>query len=191
MKYLLLAFLLIQNIFANELFEQLKKYPIDQESKSPYDFRGTTKIKFEPYQKLYKTKTYWELHQALRNCLGKWEAPHKKGAKPEIIDAYITVKQAYIRTCCIYGELSNADRILESFHPKNRATPEQLEKELRAEIENEHIQQFGKQVQRLVITLENKDPFPKGPPKTYREILPVLLNIVNSMVGEEPIKIPK
>ena len=92
--------------------------PIPKDSVRFWDFRGSPNFSHPEYEKLYQCRTYEELRDQLRKAI-KSIAP---AAGEEWQDAsqgniVASCQLALIRTLYILGELEEADKLLERFHP--------------------------------------------------------------------------
>ncbi|MGJ8698232.1 MAG: hypothetical protein ACSHYF_18065 [Verrucomicrobiaceae bacterium] len=183
-KVLSLVFTLLscQLLNAQDLLETLKTFEIPSDSQSPFDFRGTTESKKPTYQKLYEAKTYWELHKALEAHLSTYELKKANPLNGAEIDTYFTCKQAYIKTCYIFGKLDSGDRLMLEFHPKFKADPETLDKQLRINFEDERIKRMADQIREM--TADMGDVFADGPPKDIHELYAPILKIIRELQGQ-------
>ena len=166
---------------AQDFEKALKAVKIPTDSTSPYDFRGTPTLDMPSYKKLFETKTYWELHEALKVHLkeaGSMKLPNQGNAK---INAYFTCKQAYIRTCYMFGYHGDGDHFMQEFHPKFKANPDTLEKQLRLAAEDERIKRTGDLIREMTSDMGNV--FPNGPPKDIHELYAPILKVIRELQG--------
>jgi len=98
--------------------------PIPQDSGRFWDFRGRPNFSNPEYEKLYQCRTYEELRDQLKKAI-KSIAPAAGEEWQDASQANIvaTCQLALIRTLYILGDLDEADKLLEQFHPVHNGKP--------------------------------------------------------------------
>lgn len=154
-----------------------ENFAIPADSKSPFDFRGTPAAwDFAAYQALFRTKTFGELHEGLRQFMKEWNALEQKPQSPAATEAYFTCKQALIRTYYLFGEVEPADELLLEFRPSKETLANPA-----ATLNREQALSVGKQIREMCLGMGEPDPFPNGIPENIHAIYAPLLKIIRNL----------